>query len=106
MSTDLRFDELDLPLRALRMLAVDFPGLPAPAVHVSTIYPKRLELSLYDDMGAFEPWRTALGIAPDAVEFREQGELTQVLEGSADLAGCDVRLIAYGKRPENGGTDA
>lgn len=96
MSFDLALSDLNAPLRALRMVLVEFPGLPAPAVHVSPIFPERLELALHDDFASFEPWRCALGIAPEDVHFRSQsaGE-TWVLFASADFGGATVRLVAY-----------
>lgn len=97
MSENLTLDGLTIPLRALRALAVDFPHLPAPTLAISTIYPERLELSLHDALGAFEPWRAALDIPADAVEFREQGDgRTWVLVVSGEFAGAELKLIAYG----------
>lgn len=91
-------EDLTVPLRTLRLLALDFADLPAPTVHVSPIFAERLELSLHDDLGAFEPWRDALGITRDAVDFHTQqdGE-TWVLEAYTQFAGSTVRLIAYGE---------
>ncbi|WP_409056820.1 hypothetical protein [Streptomyces sp. SYP-A7185] len=100
MRTDLALEYLTVSLRTLRLLTVDFPDLPAPTVHVSPLYPERLELSLYDDLGTFEPWRIALGIARDAVDFHTQSDgTTWVLEACADFAGATVRLIAYADAP-------
>ncbi|MFE0137832.1 hypothetical protein ACFWY6_40680 [Streptomyces sp. NPDC059037] len=97
MTTDLAMEGLTVPLRALRLLALDFPDLPAPEVRVTPIYPTRLEVSLHDDLGAFEPWRAALRINRDAVDFHSQSDgKTWVLEAYADFAGATVRLIAYG----------
>ncbi|MCW8099782.1 hypothetical protein [Streptomyces tauricus] len=96
MSENLTLDELAVPLRALRLLAVDFGRLPAPDVHVSTTYPERLELAFHDDLPGFERWREALGIVPDAVTYREQSDgRTRVLRASVDHAGATVRLTAY-----------
>ncbi|MFF0158708.1 hypothetical protein ACFYRY_14400 [Streptomyces sp. NPDC005263] len=96
MSEDLTLDDVAVPLRALRLLAADFGHLPAPDVHVSTIYPDRLELTFYDDLPGFEVWREALGVAPDAVTYREQGNgRTRVLRASVDHAGAVVQLTGY-----------
>ncbi|MFH8288403.1 hypothetical protein [Streptomyces sp. NPDC018059] len=96
MRTDLTLRELNVPLRALRMALVEFPELSAPSVHVSPVFPERLELALHDNFASFEPWRRALGIAPEDVHFRSQsaGE-TWVLLASADYGGATVRLVAY-----------
>nr|WP_203730113.1 hypothetical protein [Streptomyces sp. SID12501] len=90
-------DSLTLPLRALRVLAVDFGHLPAPTVDVTTVYPDRLRLAFHDDLSAFEAWRSALGIDPDSVVCREQNAgQTRVLKASVDLAGAELELIGYG----------
>ncbi|MFD9187737.1 hypothetical protein ACFWCA_05875 [Streptomyces phaeochromogenes] len=96
MSENLTLDDVAVPLRTLRLLAADFGHLPAPDVRVSTIYPERLELTFYDDLPGFETWREALGIASDAVTYREQGDgRTHVLRGSVDHAGAVVLLTGY-----------
>ncbi|MFJ9243049.1 hypothetical protein [Streptomyces sp. NPDC101776] len=96
MSDALTLDDLAVPLRVLRLLAVDFGHLPAPVVHVSTIYPEQLDLTFYDDLPGFEMWREALGITPDAVTYREQSNgRTRVLRASVDHAGATVQLTAY-----------
>ncbi|MEU5774285.1 hypothetical protein ABZ819_13490 [Streptomyces venezuelae] len=100
---------LAVPLRALRLLVLDFPDLPAPTVGLTPIYPERLELSLHDDLGSFEPWRNALSIGRGEVDFHTQGDgETWVLQASIDYAGATVRLTAYGAaleaiRPGGGG---
>jgi hypothetical protein len=97
MSEGLTLDDLAVPLRALRLLAADFGHLPAPSVDVSTIYPDRLKLTFYDDLSGFEAWREALGIAPDAVGYREQSDgCTRVLKATAGHAGAGLDLVGYG----------
>ncbi|MFD0417319.1 hypothetical protein [Streptomyces sp. NPDC127108] len=97
-------EELTVSLRALRAVAADFPALPAPSVHVSPIFPNRLELSLHDDLRAFEPWRLALGIACEDVRLGTQsGGRTWVLEAGADFAGASVWLTAFSAVPKGGG---
>ncbi|WP_394816786.1 hypothetical protein [Streptomyces lonegramiae] len=96
LAVPLTLDELAVPLRAVRLLAADFGHLPAPCVHVSTIYPNQLELSFHDGLDGFEAWRDALGIAPDAVDCREQGGgRTRALSLTTDCAGAQLRLVAY-----------
>lgn len=97
-------DDLAVPLRALRLLAVDFPHLPAPDVDVSPLYPERLRLSFHDTTGeslaAFEQWRTALRIAPDAVDSRTQSDgQTRVLAAEGSFAGAVVVLTAFADQP-------
>lgn len=103
MSTILTLDALSAPLRALRLLAVDFPDLPAPVVDVSAIYPDRLSLSVHESQGgftAFEAWRTALGIAPDAVDFHVQCDRrTGVLNAQTEYGGADIELTGYTQVP-------
>ncbi|TRO57628.1 hypothetical protein [Streptomyces sp. IB201691-2A2] len=96
MSENLTLDDVAVPLRTLRLLAADFGHLPAPDVHVSTTYPERLELAFHDDLPGFETWREALGIVPDAVTYREQGDgRTRVLRASVEHAGAVVRLTGF-----------
>ncbi|MEU9795434.1 hypothetical protein AB0E27_33505 [Streptomyces sparsogenes] len=100
MNEGLAFDDLAVPLRALRLLAADFGHLPAPTVSVSSIYPTRLELSFHSSLLDFEAWRDALGIAPDGVAYREHGDgRTRVLKASADYAGAALLLVGYGDIP-------
>lgn len=97
MSDTLTLEGLAAPLRVLRLLAVDFGHLPAPDVQVSPIYPDRLELRFHRDLPDFEAWREALGIAPDAVVYREQNNgRTRVLKASTDFAGATLELTGYG----------
>ncbi|MFH9070259.1 hypothetical protein [Streptomyces alboflavus] len=96
MRADLALEELTVSLRALRTVAAEFPALPAPSVHVSPVFPKRLELSLHDDFASFEPWRLALGIACEDVRFGVQSDgQTWVLTACGDFAGASVHLTAF-----------
>ncbi|MEU5688030.1 hypothetical protein DEJ48_10750 [Streptomyces venezuelae] len=89
--------DLSPALTALRLLAVDFAQLPAPTERISPIVPKELDLSLHGDLGAFEPWRAALGIAREDIDFHTQGDgQTWVLCADTDYAGARVTLYAYG----------
>ncbi|MEV6531690.1 hypothetical protein AB0M86_19220 [Streptomyces sp. NPDC051639] len=103
MSTILTLDALSAPLRALRLLAVNFPDLPAPVVDVSSIYPDRLSLSLHAPQGgftAFEAWRTALGIDPDTVDFHVQCDhRTGVMTAQTEYGGADIELTGYTQVP-------
>ncbi|KUN91127.1 hypothetical protein [Streptomyces caeruleatus] len=100
MSERLTLDGLSVPLRALRLLAVDFGHLPAPEIDVSTIYPDRLVLRFHGGLADFETWRNALGIAPDDVVYREQSDgRTRVLKTSIDYAGAVLELTGYGDVP-------
>jgi hypothetical protein len=103
MSTILTLDALSAPLRALRLLALDFPDLPAPVVDVSSIYPDRLSLSVHASQGgfpAFEAWRAALGIDPGAVDFHVQCDRrTGVLNAQTTYGGADIDLTGYTQVP-------
>jgi hypothetical protein len=88
--------DMAAPLAALRVLLSDFAALPAGWVRVSDHYPDRLELSFHDNLGAFETWRDALGIAPESVTCGEQGDgRTRVLKAEVDYAGARVALTGY-----------
>ncbi|MEU3242041.1 hypothetical protein [Streptomyces sp. NPDC006875] len=94
---------LSAPLRALRLLTIDFPDLPAPVIDVSSIYPDRLALSFHLSQGAFtafEAWRAALGIAPDAVDFYVQCDhRTGVMTAHTEYVGADVTLTGFTELP-------
>ncbi|MFG2529259.1 hypothetical protein [Streptomyces sp. NPDC048516] len=92
--------DLAAPLRLLRLLATDFPDLPAMNVDVSTLFPDQLELVSHDGFGTFEAWRAAVGILPESVTYAEQSEgQTRVLRAATDYAGTRLSLIAYSANP-------
>ncbi|WP_326729944.1 hypothetical protein [Streptomyces phaeochromogenes] len=100
MNDALTLDDLAVPLRALRLLTVDFGHLPAPTVGISPIYPNRLDLSLHSGLPGFEAWREALGIAPEDVTYRVQSDgRTRVLRAIAAYAGAELELTGYGDVP-------
>ncbi|GGS92478.1 hypothetical protein [Streptomyces violaceus] len=104
MTSSLTFDSLTVSMQALRLLAVDFPHLPAPDVDVSPLDPERLRLSFHDtsceSLAAFEQWRMALGIASDAVAHSFQSEdRTRVLKAEGLFAGAVVVLTAFADVP-------
>ncbi|MFD5269871.1 hypothetical protein [Streptomyces sp. NPDC058335] len=93
----LTLDGLAVPLRVLRLLAVDFGHLPAPDVQVSTVYPNRLELTFHNRLADFELWREALGICADDVLYREQSNgRTRVLNTVTAYAGAELELTGFG----------
>ncbi|WP_148588849.1 hypothetical protein [Streptomyces sp. WAC01526] len=96
--------DIAAPLRLLRLLAADFPDLPAMNVDVSTIFPDQLELVSHDDFGAFEAWRSVLGIQPETVTYGEQSEgRTRVLRAAVDYGGARLSLVAYSTVPGHEG---
>ncbi|SEE74905.1 hypothetical protein [Streptomyces sp. Ag109_O5-10] len=99
MNQDPTLDCLAVPLRVLRLLAVDFGHLPAPDIDVSPLYPNRLQLRFHDDLAHFETWRDALGITPDDVAYGEQSGDTSVLKASVDYAGAVLELTGFGDLP-------
>ncbi|GAA3865733.1 hypothetical protein [Streptomyces lannensis] len=104
MSEGLALDGLSVPLRVLRLLAIDFPHLTAPNVDVSPLYPQVLRLSLHesscDSFAAFESCRRALGIEPATVDFHTQSDgRTAVLKGCGVYGGADIELTAYAALP-------
>ncbi|MEN8650605.1 hypothetical protein ABCR94_08200 [Streptomyces sp. 21So2-11] len=92
--------DLNAPLLVLRMLGAEYPHLPASCLSVSTVYPDRLEMSFHGDLGGFEAWRDALGIASESVTHHVQGNgRTRVLEAEAHYAGARLCLTGYAKIP-------
>ncbi|MFG2284835.1 hypothetical protein ACGFOU_01935 [Streptomyces sp. NPDC048595] len=103
MSTPV-MNDLAAPMRALRLLAADFPELPAVNVNVCTFAPDQLELVSHDNLGAFEAWREAAGILPESVTYKEQSEgRTRVLCASTDYAGVHLRLVGFSDIPGHDG---
>ncbi|MFC5197710.1 hypothetical protein [Streptomyces kaempferi] len=103
MTDVLTLDALSAPLRALRLLTLDFPDLPAPVIDLSSIYPDRLALSFHPSQGGFtgfEAWRAALGIDPGAVDFNVQCDhRTGVLTAQTEYGGADIELTGYTEVP-------
>ncbi|MFC8505552.1 hypothetical protein ACFU3J_01855 [Streptomyces sp. NPDC057411] len=95
--TRLTLAGLSTPLLALRTAVAEFADLPAPSVHVSTVFPDRLELAFHDGgFAAFEAWRQALNLAPqDVVHHVQPGGRTRVLEARGTFAGATVWLVGY-----------
>lgn len=88
--------DLSGPMTTLRVLAAEHPGLPAPNISISPIYPGVLQLSFHDDFGDFEAWREALGIDPLDVSWNLQGgETTAVLNARTLFAGATVAIVGY-----------
>lgn len=79
---------------ALAQIAAAFEHLPAACFGLGDIYPDRLDISVHDDLGHFEVWRCALGIAVDAVEFGTFGT-KMYLVGRGSFAGATVKLTGY-----------
>ncbi|MFD5234384.1 hypothetical protein ACFWJ5_38900 [Streptomyces qaidamensis] len=104
MTGTLTFDSLTVPLQALRLLAADFPHLPAPDIDLTRIYPDRLTLCFHDGLHVFEAWREALSVPPDAVTYTVQGGgTTGVLKASTVYAGAEVHLRGFGDMATDGG---
>lgn len=92
------------PVGALMALASQFASLPGGQIRLSDIYPDRIDLSLHDDLAAFETWRQALGIDPDTVTCGTQGNgRTRVLKAACDYAGARLHLTGYSDLPEQDG---
>ncbi|MFJ1613858.1 hypothetical protein ACIODT_10570 [Streptomyces sp. NPDC088251] len=85
-------------IKVLASLADRFPDLPAADAAVSRIYGTRVELSIHDDLGQFEAWRSALGIAPAQVVRGTEcgGGPLMWLRADAVLDGVTVHLVGYG----------
>ncbi|GHJ23358.1 hypothetical protein [Streptomyces albus] len=92
----MRLHELSAPVAALALLMASRCDLPAPTIHVTTVYPNRLELSFHDEPTAFEPWCAALGIEPGTVvERTQEGGKTHVRTAVTSYGGATVRLVSY-----------
>lgn len=105
MNDTLTLNGLAVPLQALRLLAMDFPHLPAPDVDISPLDAERLRLSFHAGLDVFEAWREALDVPPETVTHRVQGGGgTHVLKASAVYAGACVDLVGSTDVASEGGT--
>jgi hypothetical protein len=81
-------------LEALAQIAAAFGHLPAACFDIGDVFPDRIDISVHDDLGAFEAWRVALGIPADAVEFGTMTNRTYLI-GRGSFAGVAVKLTGY-----------
>ncbi|MEV8354662.1 hypothetical protein ACFVTT_35465 [Streptomyces niveus] len=81
------------PILLLARLHQTLPDLPAAKFDLSHIYPDRLSISVYDDLAAFEAWRTALGFGAPT-DKHHGGSSWLVVEGLVD--DVPVRLTGFG----------
>ncbi|GAA2418156.1 hypothetical protein GCM10010433_16720 [Streptomyces pulveraceus] len=97
MST-LTMNRLSPAVTVLASMAARFPGLPAPNAEVSRIYLDQVTLSVYDDLGQFEVWRSALGVAPAGVVLETEcgGGPLMWLRANVVVDGVTVELVGYG----------
>jgi hypothetical protein len=72
-----------------------FGHLPAAEFHVSSAYLGRLEISLHDDLDAFEAWRTALGL-DEPTAHHNGGTSWLATDGCVEDA--PVKLVGFGER--------
>ncbi|MFJ4434765.1 hypothetical protein [Streptomyces sp. NPDC088923] len=92
----IRLKDLNAPLTALELLSLEHPGLPAPTVGMSTVYPGRLQLAFHDDPADFEAWREALDADPATVGMWLWSDGTGgALTLFTTYAGATVELIGY-----------
>lgn len=91
---------LSTALKILASLADRFPDLPIADAAISRIY-AQVELSIHDDLGHFEAWRSALGISPVQVVRKTEcgGGPLMWLCADTVLDGVTVQLIGYGYVP-------
>jgi hypothetical protein len=95
---ELSMARMSAPVAALALLLAGHPGLPAPCIGVSSVYPDRLSLSFHDVPGAFDAWLTALRITPAAVTEKPLGRTTWVLHAATTYGGAHIQLTDYTTR--------
>lgn len=89
-------------LRTLADVAEAFAHLPAAYVAVAPESPDCLEISVHNDLAAFEAWRVALGIQPATVELRVLSTC-MCLKGAGAFSGTSVALTGYAPLLPGGG---
>lgn len=83
-----------LALGALAQLSAAFGHLPGAHFSLNTIFPDQVDISLHDGVTAFEPWREALGIPSESVQFNGDGKAMH-LKAITTFAGATVELIGF-----------
>ncbi len=95
----LRFADQRGSVVALLALLGLAPDLPAADIALGMVagadYAQGVTVSLHRDPGAFEPWRTALGIDPATTVLRPISEETATLSATTHQFGAPIELIAY-----------
>ncbi|WP_052847421.1 hypothetical protein [Streptomyces avicenniae] len=76
---------------ALAAMLAAFGDLPPVSVGLSRHYPGRLDLSLHNDLAAFEEWRAALGLDLAGVEL-----VADWLTVTGTWGGAEVKLTGHG----------
>jgi len=83
-------------LDALAQITAAFAHLPAADFHLSRITHEQLDISLHDDLDAFEQWRAALGIPAETVDYQHRpGRAHMTLKASTTFAGATVELVGF-----------
>lgn len=92
-------------LEALVVIGRTFAHMPAVTINLSPIYPDQIDLSIHDDIDAFEQWRAALGIAVEDVDYCQRpGRSHMHLKAKTTFARVTVELVGYAPAlPEKGG---
>ncbi len=91
----------DRAILALRVLATEFPHLPAADFLIGIVCPpgqggeQGVRVGLHGSLTDFEVWREALGIDPATVVRRELPDF-QTLTTYTSFAGATVELIGFG----------
>ena len=79
---------------ALAQITAAMGHLPPADIGLSPITPDRLNISIHDDLDAFERWRTALGFPTGAVDYvPRRGHMTVRVTGP--FAGATVELVGF-----------
>lgn len=84
---------------ALRLMAVEFPDLPAPDFAVRRVNSPDnsgigIVLSLHDSLAHFERWRTALALDPGQVNYSDLTSC-QCLTLFGTYAGVPIELVGF-----------
>lgn len=92
-------------LEALVVIGRTFAHLPGADLQNGLIYPDVITVSVHDDLGGFEQWRTVLGIAAGDVDHQQRPNSRHMtLKASTTFHGVTVELVGYAPAlPEQGG---
>lgn len=89
-------------MRAVADMADAFGHLPSADITISPYTPGQIDITLYDGLGTFEAWRSALGIVASDVDCRVLPTRVR-LQAGGSFAGATVELVGYSAMLPGGG---
>ncbi|MCR8574701.1 hypothetical protein [Streptomyces sp. Isolate_219] len=74
--------------------------LPFARIEFSPYQPDVIQISLHENLGDFDQWRSALGIPHSAVDYKPNGPSRMYLQAAGEFAGVKVEITGFGTAVE------